>query len=63
MVMNIIWDENKNRKLKLERGISYEVFADLIINKKYLDILDNNSRQEQMIFIVLYKTILMLCLL
>ncbi len=53
--MNIIWDEVKNQTLKLERGISFEIFADFILNKKYLDILENQAREEQLIFIVAYK--------
>lgn len=53
--MNILWDEDKNKRLKLERDISFEDFAELILEKKYLDILENPSREEQMIFIVSYK--------
>ena len=53
--MNILWDEDKNKRLKLERGISFEDFAELILEKKYLDILENPAREEQMIFIVSYK--------
>ena len=53
--MNIIWDEGKNKTLKLERGISFEIFADLILDKKYLDVLENPSRKDQMIFIIEYK--------
>jgi len=47
----IIWDERKNTKLKLERNISFEIIADLILNKKYIDILDNPARPNQNIFI------------
>ena len=53
--MNIIWDECKNQNLKLFRGISFEIFADIILNNKYLDILENPAREEQMIFITSYK--------
>ena len=53
--MNIIWDKGKNKTLKLERNLSFEIFADLILDKKYLDILDNPSRKDQMIFIIEYK--------
>ena len=53
--MNILWDEDKNKRLKLERDISFEDFAELILEKKYLDILENPAREEQMIFIVSYK--------
>ncbi len=53
--MNIIWDKGKNKTLKLDRNLSFEIFADLILDKKYLDILENPSRKNQMIFIVEYK--------
>lgn len=53
--MNIIWDESKNQNLKLSRGISFEIFADIILNNKYLDILENPAREDQMIFITSYK--------
>jgi len=52
--MQILWDEAKNRKLMLERGISFELFADIILSKKYLDILENPTRPNQMIFIISY---------
>ncbi len=48
----IIWDEKKNLKLKLERNISFETISDIILNKKYLDILENQPRPSQDIFVV-----------
>jgi uncharacterized DUF497 family protein len=53
--MKVIWDEQKNLKLMTERGISFEQFADLILEKKYEAILENPSRPNQMIFICLYN--------
>ena len=53
--MQILWDETKNRKLMLDRGISFEVFADIILSKKYLDILENPARPNQMIFVISYS--------
>ena len=53
--MQIIWNETKNHKLMVERGISFEVFADIIINKKYVDIVENLSHPNQMIFICIYN--------
>jgi len=50
--MQILWDNEKNRKLVAERGLSLEIFASLILEKKYLAILKNPSRIEQKIFIV-----------
>ncbi len=48
----IIWDEKKNIKLKLERNISFETVSDIILNKQYLDILDNPSRADQNLFVI-----------
>jgi uncharacterized DUF497 family protein len=53
--MQILWDSDKNNKLIAERGLSLEIFASLIMEKKYLDILKNPSREEQKIFIVPYQ--------
>jgi uncharacterized DUF497 family protein len=50
--MRIIWDSSKNNKLIAERGLSLETFAALILEKKYLAVLKNPSRNEQKIFIV-----------
>ena len=54
--MQILWDDDKNRKLIAERGLSLETFASLILEKKYLDILKNPSRMEQKIFIIPYAS-------
>ena len=51
----IIWDEKKNKKLIEERSLSFEVFADLIVNKQYLDILEHPKRDNQFIAIVSYE--------
>ncbi len=48
----VIWDERKNIKLKLERNISFETVSDIILNKQYLDILDNPSRADQNVFVI-----------
>jgi uncharacterized DUF497 family protein len=53
--MQIIWDTDKNRKLLTERGLSLEVFASLILDKKYCAILKNPSRKEQKIFVIPYQ--------
>ena len=52
--MQIVWDEEKNRKKVLTRGLSFEKFAELILEKKYHAILKNPSRAEQKIFIIPY---------
>ena len=53
--MQILWDDKKNRKLIAERGLSLEIFASLILRKKYLAVLKNPSRKEQKIFIIPYQ--------
>jgi len=53
--MQIIWDEEKNRKLILERGVSLEKIAETILDKKYHAILKNPSRTEQKIFVIPFQ--------
>jgi uncharacterized DUF497 family protein len=55
MIMRIIWDDEKNRKLILERGLSMEKCAELILAKKYHDALRNPSRPEQKIFVITFQ--------
>jgi uncharacterized DUF497 family protein len=50
--MQILWDEEKNKKLIVERGISLDEIADLILNKKYCAILKNPVREGQKIFVI-----------
>ena len=52
--MQIVWDADKNRKLLVERKLSFENFASLILEKKYHAILKNPSRKEQKVFIIPY---------
>ena len=49
----IIWNDNKNQKLKIERKISFEEIAEIILRKDYLDILDNPTRSDQQIFVII----------
>lgn len=53
--MLVLWDEDKNHKLKTERGVCFEVFAELILEKRYRAILENPSRPDQNVFIVPYR--------
>jgi uncharacterized DUF497 family protein len=53
--VQILWDDEKNRKLIAERGLSLETFAALILEKKYIDILKNPTRTEQRIFIISHQ--------
>ena len=48
----IIWDDNKDQKLKIEREISFEEIAEIILRKEYLDILDHPTRPDQQIFVI-----------
>lgn len=53
--MDILWDEAKAKRLKETRGIPFEEVARLILEKRYLAILENAPRPEQMIFIIPHK--------
>ena len=53
--MRILRDESKNRKLIAERGLSLELFASLILQRKYIAVLKNSSRMEQKIFDMHFK--------
>ncbi|MCL2444165.1 MAG: hypothetical protein FWD13_11990 [Treponema sp.] len=54
--MRVIWDNDKNTRLIAERGLSLETFASLILEKKYLAILKNPSREEQKIFVINFQS-------
>ncbi|MBM4170159.1 MAG: BrnT family toxin [Ignavibacteria bacterium] len=53
--MDILWDEAKNKTLKETRDISFEDVAQIILEKKYLTILENPLHPKQRIFVVKYK--------
>ena len=48
----IIWDENKDIKLKIERNISFEQVSEVILTNQYLDILEHPTKPEQKIFVI-----------
>lgn len=50
--MDIIWDEEKNSKLKKERGISFEEAAEVILDQKYIAIVKHPKRANQRIFLI-----------
>ncbi|MDR0463644.1 MAG: hypothetical protein LBG94_00845 [Treponema sp.] len=50
-----MWDNEKNKRLISERGISLDIFASLILDKKYIAVLKNPSREEQKIFVIPYQ--------
>ncbi|MCL4385159.1 MAG: hypothetical protein M1326_02450 [Cyanobacteria bacterium] len=51
----IIYDNEKANTLKSERSIDIDEIIELIIDKKYLDILENPKREGQQIFILPYR--------
>jgi uncharacterized DUF497 family protein len=51
----ILWDKKKNLKLLAERGVSFDVFSELIVAEKYKCILKHPKREEQKIFIVCFN--------
>ena len=53
--MEILWDEAKNKRLKEIRGVSFEDVAQIILDKKYLSVLENPARPGQMVFVLRYK--------
>ena len=53
--MDILWDETKHKKLKERRGISFEDVAQIILEKKYLAVLENPAHPEQMVFVLKHK--------
>ena len=50
--MDIIWDNEKNDWLILNRGISFEEISDKILNDHNLIILENPTRKNQQYFLV-----------
>jgi len=53
--MSIIWDEEKNSKLKKERYISFEEIESLILARKYIKIVKHPKRPGQKVFILPIK--------
>lgn len=48
----LIWDDEKDSKLKIERNVSFEEISEIILNKQYLGILKHPSRPNQNIFVI-----------
>jgi len=48
----INWNEEKNKWLMRERGISFQEIADMILRDKYIEILENPNRLNQDIFLL-----------
>lgn len=45
--MRIVWDENKNEKLKETRGVSFEEVYDAILKDEILDIIEVPAIQRK----------------
>ncbi len=50
--MNIIWDKNKNEWLILNRKISFEEISDKILNGDYLEMFENQTKENHLYFII-----------
>ena len=48
----ILWDEDKNNKLRVERNVSFEQISEIILEGKYIDILEHAKRDNQFLFII-----------
>jgi len=48
----IFWNEEKNRKLRAERGIGFEDVVEKISRGQVLDILEHRTRKHQKIFVI-----------
>ena len=48
----IYWDDEKNNKLITERNVSFDEISEIILREEYLDILENPSRKDQLVFII-----------
>lgn len=53
--MNIVWDEEKDAHLVKTRGVSFNDFVEVILDKSYLDIVENQAHPDQMMFICRFK--------
>ncbi|HEX9667397.1 MAG TPA: BrnT family toxin [Thermodesulfobacteriota bacterium] len=48
----IKWDEYKNLKLFMKRGVSFAEIEQIILNEEYIEILEHPKKDNQYIFIV-----------
>ena len=53
--MKVIWDKDKEKKLLHERKISLNEIAEMLMNNKFIEILENKRHPDQLIFILNYK--------
>jgi uncharacterized DUF497 family protein len=50
--MEILWDNEKNDMLKMERKVSFEDVVEIILNKQEIDLIENPARDGQAYYIV-----------
>ncbi len=50
--MDILWDETKNTKLKKTRGVSFDDVVPIILDRRYLAILERAGRPNQKLFVL-----------
>lgn len=53
--MDIIWDDKKNQRLRTTRGIGFEDVGAIILDQRYLAVLENPSHPDEMIFLIRFK--------
>jgi uncharacterized DUF497 family protein len=51
-MVDIRWSEEKNDKLKVERGVSFEEAADCILKGKYIILTRNRIQGQQKLYLV-----------
>ena len=54
--MEIVWDPRKQAKLRLERGIDLDEIKGLIEDGKCLDILEHQTKADQVLLVLEYKS-------
>lgn len=54
--MDITWDEKKNEWLKSTRSVSFEQIAGILLDKQYLDIVENPIRPDQQYFVMAIRS-------
>lgn len=51
-MVNFVWDEEKNARLKEERGVTFDEVAEIIVEGKDVTIVSNRRRSGQKLFLV-----------
>lgn len=51
---NLVWDEEKNERLKRDRGIDFEDVFDMLMEDRFLDVIKNPSKNypNQQVFVI-----------